>query len=211
MHIPATHPLAQAFSLVVSGLCAVVADRSARVPLLAPLLVLVHHRLARMIHRLDAIARHVEARILRMPRLRPAARVPSPQAPCAQRPYIPTGRFSLILLAQRTAQYTGQVQAFLATPETRALVAAAPQAGRVLRPLCRMLGLTPPDYLRLPPRARPRARTAALPPASPPPAPAPRPRRPALVAYLADLTRRARLAALQAPGPDFLASHVFRT
>lgn len=36
----------------------------------------------------------------------------------------------------------------------RDFVQQVPRAGRLLRPLCRMLGVTPPDYLRLPPRAR---------------------------------------------------------
>jgi len=40
--------------------------------------------------------------------------------------------------------------------EARALVAAAPQAGRALRTYCRMLGLKPPSWLALP--RRPRAR-----------------------------------------------------
>jgi len=39
-------------------------------------------------------------------------------------------------------------------PDTAALVAAAPQAGRILRPMCRMVGLTPPPYLQLPKRPR---------------------------------------------------------
>jgi hypothetical protein len=38
--------------------------------------------------------------------------------------------------------------------ETRALVAAAPQAGRILRPLCRILGTPIPDWLALPKRPR---------------------------------------------------------
>jgi hypothetical protein len=49
-------------------------------------------------------------------------------------------------------------------PEMAALVAGAPQLGRVLRPLCRMLAVKPPAWLRLPRRRRPApARAAARP------------------------------------------------
>ena len=43
-------------------------------------------------------------------------------------------------------------------------VQAAPQAGRLLRPLCRMLGLIVPDYLRLPARPKSPAKAPPLPP-----------------------------------------------
>src|SRR5271165_3569220 len=39
-------------------------------------------------------------------------------------------------------------------PEMREFVAAAPQAGGILRPFCRMLGVTPPEWLALPKRVR---------------------------------------------------------
>ena len=53
-------------------------------------------------------------------------------------------------------------------PEMRALIAAAPQAGRILRPLLHMCGITPhPDVLPpLPPRVR---RTASPRPERPGP------------------------------------------
>ena len=50
-------------------------------------------------------------------------------------------------------------------PEMQDFVRECPQAGRVLRPLLRMAGLTAPEYLRLPKRGRDRA------PAPPPPPP----------------------------------------
>ena len=39
-------------------------------------------------------------------------------------------------------------------PEMRAFVAEAPQAGRMLRPICEMVGLKPPEWLMLPKRVR---------------------------------------------------------
>jgi len=51
-------------------------------------------------------------------------------------------------------------------PEMRAFVAECPQVGRVLRPICKMTGVKPPDYLALPKRPRKpglRRRPAAAP------------------------------------------------
>jgi hypothetical protein len=47
-----------------------------------------------------------------------------------------------------------ELEEMLDDPETAALVAGAPRLGRVLRPLCRMLAVKPPNWLRLPRRAR---------------------------------------------------------
>ncbi|MBV8524819.1 MAG: hypothetical protein JOY71_22335 [Acetobacteraceae bacterium] len=48
-----------------------------------------------------------------------------------------------------TAAYAGQVRRLLADPEMAALLAGSPQAGHILRPLCRMLGIQPePGLLR---------------------------------------------------------------
>jgi hypothetical protein len=47
-----------------------------------------------------------------------------------------------------------ELQDLLDDPEMAILVADAPQLGRTLRPLCRMLGVTPPAWLLLPHRPR---------------------------------------------------------
>ena len=72
----------------------------------------------------------------------------------------------------------------LKNAELRAAIAACPALARQFRPLCHLLGIPLPDYLKLPPRERkpraprpPRARAPALPapaePAPPPPRPLP--------------------------------------
>jgi hypothetical protein len=55
------------------------------------------------------------------------------------------------------------LEEMLEDPEMAALVAEAPQLGRTLRPLCRMLAVKPPAWLRLP--RRPRRRIEKNPPA----------------------------------------------
>ena len=55
----------------------------------------------------------------------------------------------LLRMVSGTAAYAGQVQRLLADPEMAALLAGSPQAGHILRPLCRMLGIQPePGLLR---------------------------------------------------------------
>ena len=78
----------------------------------------------------------------------------------------------------------GRLHDLVQDPEMAALVAAAPQAGRVLRPLCRMFGIRRPAYLRLrrgPRKPRAPCKTAGMPEASQPvnsnPAPRPPPPR----------------------------------
>ena len=45
-------------------------------------------------------------------------------------------------------KYAGALRYLLRDPETVALLAKAPQAGRMLRPLCHLLGVQPPEFLR---------------------------------------------------------------
>ena len=59
-----------------------------------------------------------------------------------------------------------ELKEMLEEPATEALVASAPELGRVLRPLCQMVAVKPPAWLRLPRRPR---RRAAKPPVPPPP------------------------------------------
>ncbi len=47
-------------------------------------------------------------------------------------------------------------------PEMQTFVAEAPQVGRILRPLCRLVGLKPPDYLALPKHKRVRKKAPSL-------------------------------------------------
>ena len=180
MVFTATTVLGQAFAMVVNGICAVVARQAHAhgVAALAVLLSQVYWRIARRIGRLDRLVQHWHAGTLPTPRIRaPRIRTPRPaeDSPAQTRPAVPRTPDShamLLRLAQPTAQYRGHLETFLERPDTRALVKAAPQAARILRPLCRILAIDLPEYLRLPPRQRPEPRppaNASAKPSSPPP------------------------------------------
>jgi hypothetical protein len=67
-----------------------------------------------------------------------------------------------VLAAYRLTAFATPLRELLDDPEMRALLAATPQAGRLLRPLWRKLTTDPlPEVLRLPPRP-PRAERPRL-------------------------------------------------
>jgi len=111
-----------------------------------------------------------------LPAERPAAPRPLRTRPARVAPAdalrLPRGYYWLIrLLPYEAAGYGSQLQALLAEPEMAALLAAAPQAGRILRPLCRLLAITPEGLLALPSAAgkpAPQPRAAKPAPAAPP-------------------------------------------
>ena len=165
---------------IVEGLCTTIGPYTVNNPVFARLLGLVWTYLRRATRRFDRLYDLWKAG--RLPKPRPA--LPN-RAPCPARRSMPRGRAWLIRLAQRTAQYTGHVQILVNDPEIAAMLAEVPQAGRILRPICQMLGIAMPPA---PPRqspAEPQSDTPQSPgpqspgPQSPgPPAATPTPRPP---------------------------------
>jgi|GEM_PF-3405943 len=163
-----------------------------QIPLTAQAYTRMTHALSRLywlLSRIDSLALRWQQGRLPRPRLRqpipPSAGpvlqpAPAQAAPATMRDPSMHGWLSRIHLPSR--QIGGQVEHLLAQGEMRALAQAAPQAGRLLRPLCRMLGITLPDYLALPPRPRPAKPRPAKP--RPTRAPAPNPPDRPLPAYV---------------------------
>ena len=123
--------------------------------LLAPLLMLVWHRLYRGINRLDRLALRWQMGKLRRakPRARAERKPPVPADP--EHPSrTPQGHAWLIRLHQPMAQWAPRIQMLVDDPEIIALCAEAPQAGRILRPLCRMFGIALPPHIHRPPAPR---------------------------------------------------------
>ncbi len=164
---------ADRFARVIDLLCRAIAAHSAGAPRVRPLLLLVWSRLRRMAVRFARLAARVQAGAPPATRPRPARSGPPPKP-------LPRGFAWLVRLVPATAASAAQLQHLLADPEMAALIAAAPQAGRILRPLCRMLGIRPPPGLSRPPPAAPAApsRPAATGRAPPPASPRDRPPRP---------------------------------
>jgi hypothetical protein len=127
-----------------------------------PLVILLGNYLSTTLRRLVALhGRFAAGTLAAAPRERPAVKSTAERASADQgkerrAPAIPPGP---VLLREFRVRLDSHLRALLEEPEMRALLAAAPQAGRLLRPLWRKLSLEPlPEMLRLPPRPRkPRA------------------------------------------------------
>ena len=141
------------------------AARCAKDRVAAPLILLAWTRLGRLATRFERLMAKVRAgrlpaapvvrrRVAAVPRgFRPPG-VPQPLQ-------LPRGFGWLLRLVRETAAFSGQVETLLADPEMAALLAASPQARRILRPLCHMLAIRPGPALALPRRRKPPAQPAA--------------------------------------------------
>jgi hypothetical protein len=125
------------------------AGRDAAITVARPLLILLWAQLNRTMLRFTAMAARVAAGRMAAPRRRPARPAPLKLPPSRARPIWPTGFGWLVRLAPEAACSAGVLQYLVTQPEMAALLAAAPQAGRLLRPLCRKLGVTLPPVLLL--------------------------------------------------------------
>jgi hypothetical protein len=153
---------------IIEGLRAAVAGRGPKAGAAAPLIVLVWTRLRRLSERFVALAAAVQAGRLSAshaarPRADPVA--PSPPRALALSPpaRLPGGVGWLLRLVPEAVGARSQLEFWLADPELASLLKEAPQAGRILRPLCRMLGIPLGPELRLPRRRRRASPTPAVP------------------------------------------------
>ena len=177
----ATRTPAETFAGILADLCRAIAAAAVKNPLAAPLLLLLWPRLNRLARRFAGLA----ARVASGTAARRRSAAPRPAAQRSRQPYrrLPRRFAWLPPLVPGAAAYGSQLQHLLTTPEMADILAAAPQAGRLLRPLCRMLGVRPPPALapalappprparpRQPPSSRPAAvgPSATAPPADPP-------------------------------------------
>ena len=177
------------------------ATRAEHNPLLMQFAALLWNRLTEAAERFAAIAAHPVAR----PRRRRAEPAPmradampadmTPPRPPAPRRTLPRTHGWLARIAPETVPYGIDFAYLLGQPEMTDLLATAPRLWRVLRPLCRMFGITPPEAT--PPEATP--------PETPPPTPDPPPRRASEAVPDPDRPRRRRrpeAAALREHAPQ---------
>ncbi len=140
-------PAADRFASIVGALCRFVGERHW---IFAPAMTfLVWVRLRRMVVRLSALAERVRRGERMVARRRSAVSAVARVRPAVGLPR----RFGWLLgLGTNARCYGGQLAHLLTDPEMVALIAAAPGMGRVLRPLCRMLGVELIAELRILPR-----------------------------------------------------------
>jgi hypothetical protein len=157
------------FTCLIEGLYTCVSDAVGYGFAEIPLVVLLWRRLHRMASRFASILARLRAGTLPAPGS--ARRSPAPARPAAASH--PSQGPRPMELPRRVGWVTHEIsmavfrrydlEDLLEHPETPALVAAAPQLGRILRPLCHMMAIRPPPWLRLP--RRPRRRIEKNPPA----------------------------------------------
>ncbi len=129
-------------SRVIAALRASLGAWSVRGVLGVAVALLVHRRLGQICSRMERMVARFQAGTLRVggargPTVRPRA--------VSRRAWVRVwpGRFGWLVRAAawEAAGFGSQVRAVLETPEMVALLTAAPQAARVLTPLCRMLAI----------------------------------------------------------------------
>ena len=168
---PCPTGLMERFGAFIGRVKQAVADGSGRnKALMGPITILLWNYLSRLLRRLTAIQAQFAAGTLPAPRpagtaSRRVAEGEAPERP--SRPRIPSGH---VFMPYHVAHLHHAMRELFADPEMLALLEAAPQARRLLRPLWRRMTADPlPEILRLPKRKR-RSRP------KPPPPPEPRPR-----------------------------------
>jgi len=176
MNWSTSHTVPYCFADLIQGIGRALGVQHAWLRAAGPLSSLIWGRLCGMRRRFIDLAARVQAGTLpakRPPRPPPASPRPATPRPAAvpDQPRLPPQSSGWLLRQvpepHHVAYWRGPLEQFLADPETIAQVAAAPQTGRILRPLCRMLNVVPPEYLRLPPRPRRKRPPRPKPPLTP--------------------------------------------
>ena len=127
------------FTALLTGLQAAIAVVAARERALTVLLVAVWGRIGRLHTRLERLIRLWRAGMLPKPRKSRAGGTRAPGEPKASElPRVPAW---LLVAVREAAPFAARLEHLLSEAECVEFLAAVPQARRILRPLCRMLGV----------------------------------------------------------------------
>ena len=126
------------FTGILSDLQAAIAVVAARERHLTGLLVAVWARIARMRTRLERLVALWRAGMLPAPR---KSRAGETRTRVRTKSEIPTAPAWLLEAVFEARAFGSQLEHLLSGEEAAAFLAAVPRAGRILRPLCRMLGV----------------------------------------------------------------------
>ena len=143
--------MARRLGVILAAVAALIARRFLRDPKFAAVIVPLWGWLGRSARRFERVV--MRPAVVRPGVARPAGRAEgSPMAQDAvmrparlrSRLRLPGGQGWLVkALGWEAAGYGSQLTALLAEPEMQAVLAAVPAVGRILRPVCRMLGVVP--------------------------------------------------------------------
>jgi hypothetical protein len=154
MVLAAAHSLTDRFAWLFDGLCKAIGVDAHSQRMEAALAWAIWNRVRLLGDRLIALAERVRAGRLparRKSTPRPGAlpqRERETRRSVVEAVRLPRGFGWVGRLLQEAAKYAGALQYMLRDPEMAALVEKAPQAGSMLRPLCHLLGVRPPGFLR---------------------------------------------------------------
>jgi hypothetical protein len=164
--IPETEatPLSQVLGIIVNGLCAAMQKQSEDDPYIVPICIRLWISLLHMTKRYERlVARFLEGRLRPYsPRpYRPRTKWPEPVRKPGEEPKpkvtLPRTFGWILKYVPGAAVYRDQLRDILADPVMIQFLTAAPQAGRLLRPLCRTLGV--PLTAELLPKPKPNPAT----------------------------------------------------
>ncbi len=145
MTSPNPIPATDRFSLSIDGLLGVVAAAIVGGRMNAAMILLVWTRIKRIEMRVLALVASIRAGRYRggwVVEGRAARAQAGPRAaPPASLELPRSFAWLIVLVPYKAAGFASQLRYLLADPEMVALLAAAPRLGRILRPLCRMLGI----------------------------------------------------------------------
>ena len=157
---------AERLTAIVDQLCLRLRGRQPNGMLVAlwldgPVLVLVHNTLKKIARDFAAVAARLDAGTLRRPAPRtPSAtprKPPDSQKPRLAWPYrLPNTPYWLVRLFQPSTYAAGALYQFFHLPELQALLVAAPQLRRIIRPLCTALDVEQPKPSEPVPPERPK-------------------------------------------------------
>ena len=166
MNVALSSPsLAERIEWLIEGLCKVIGAQAYRRGVEAALAWAVWNRVRTLGERLIALAERVRSGRLRARRKNTPPPGPLRRAPSRERdgnpdqgegekaaraagPRLPRGFGWIRGVVPETAQFAGVLTWLLRDPEMAALAEKSPQAGRILRPLCHLLGVRAPEFLR---------------------------------------------------------------
>ncbi len=137
---PSALELARRLAVILAAIGALVARRFLRDPQFHTMIVPLWTWLGRAGRRFE---RAVLRPVVMGPPVAPVVRVRAKQVRAAGGVRLPSRRGWLVrALGWEVAGYGSQLEALLAEPGMQALLEQVPAASRILRPVCRMLGLT---------------------------------------------------------------------